>query len=201
MVSLPIFVSILLTGIQYIFRHGVGGFGIFTHLTWQERLLLYRMVRQIKERKTLVEIGSYLGASAYFLAAAASEYGTETTLFCVDTWMNDGMSEGKRNTWKEFNENTSKYSGFIFSCRGTSQEIAMNFSRSIDLLFIDGDHSLDGCRQDVESWLPYVRSGGIVLFHDYGWVEAVRQITHKLVSGSILVNGMAYGNIFWAYKA
>ncbi len=36
----------------------------------------------------------------------------------------------------------------------------------IDLVFIDGDHSPDGCREDWEVWSPHVRPGGHIAFHD-----------------------------------
>jgi predicted O-methyltransferase YrrM len=36
----------------------------------------------------------------------------------------------------------------------------------IDLLFIDGDHSYEGCRADVEMYGPLVRPGGLVVLHD-----------------------------------
>ncbi|MEO2006156.1 MAG: class I SAM-dependent methyltransferase [Candidatus Poribacteria bacterium] len=35
-----------------------------------------------------------------------------------------------------------------------------------DTMFIDGDHSYDGARQDFENYRPFVREGGLVLFHD-----------------------------------
>lgn len=37
---------------------------------------------------------------------------------------------------------------------------------SIDVLFIDGDHSYDGVKADFELWSPLVRPGGVVAFHD-----------------------------------
>jgi len=39
-------------------------------------------------------------------------------------------------------------------------------SRQLDFLFIDGDHSYDGVKQDFEMYAPLVRPGGIVAFHD-----------------------------------
>ena len=36
----------------------------------------------------------------------------------------------------------------------------------IDVLFIDGDHSYDGVRQDYEMYRSLVRPGGIIAFHD-----------------------------------
>jgi predicted O-methyltransferase YrrM len=38
--------------------------------------------------------------------------------------------------------------------------------RKLDLLFIDGDHSYEGVRKDFEMYMPLVRSGGLVAFHD-----------------------------------
>lgn len=36
----------------------------------------------------------------------------------------------------------------------------------IDLLFIDGDHTLEGVKKDWEMYGPLVRRGGVVVFHD-----------------------------------
>lgn len=35
-----------------------------------------------------------------------------------------------------------------------------------DLLFIDGDHSYEGVKQDFEMYAPLVRPGGVIAFHD-----------------------------------
>jgi hypothetical protein len=38
---------------------------------------------------------------------------------------------------------------------------------TIDLLFIDGDHTLEGCSEDIYGFFPYVRRGGLIAVHDY----------------------------------
>jgi predicted O-methyltransferase YrrM len=47
-----------------------------------------------------------------------------------------------------------------------SEQTARDWSDSVDLVFIDGDHSEAGCQTDWELWHPFVRPGGYVLFHD-----------------------------------
>lgn len=49
---------------------------------------------------------------------------------------------------------------------------------SLDMVFIDGDHSARGVSQDIEAWLPKVRRGGWIGGHDYDhpllpWVKEV----------------------------
>jgi predicted O-methyltransferase YrrM len=38
--------------------------------------------------------------------------------------------------------------------------------RKLDLLFIDGDHSYSGARDDFLAYKPFVREGGTIAFHD-----------------------------------
>ena len=38
--------------------------------------------------------------------------------------------------------------------------------KKLDLLFIDGDHTLEGVTQDWEMYSPLVADGGLVVFHD-----------------------------------
>ena len=45
---------------------------------------------------------------------------------------------------------------------------------SVDLLFIDGDHSYEGASRDVSHWLPSLRPGGILVLHDATRAEPSR---------------------------
>lgn len=38
--------------------------------------------------------------------------------------------------------------------------------QQLDYLFIDGDHTYEGVKQDFEMYSPFVRRGGVVAFHD-----------------------------------
>ena len=40
-------------------------------------------------------------------------------------------------------------------------------NKKLDLLFIDGDHTLDGVKNDFERYNKYVKKGGFIIFDDY----------------------------------
>ncbi len=40
-------------------------------------------------------------------------------------------------------------------------------NNSLDFVFIDADHSYEGCKSDIELWLPKVKKGGWLCGHDY----------------------------------
>lgn len=52
--------------------------------------------------------------------------------------------------------------------RMDSLEAASQFEpRSLDFVYIDADHSYEGCRRDIVAWASLVKSGGILAGHDY----------------------------------
>jgi len=47
-----------------------------------------------------------------------------------------------------------------------SAAVAASWEGAVDLVFIDGDHSEDGVRADLDAWNGFVEPGGAVVFHD-----------------------------------
>ena len=108
------------------------------------------------------------------------------------------MTEGMRDTYDEFIRNTKPYKKLIIPLRGKSVKIAKEFNKRIDLLFIDGDHSYETVRADVEAWFPKLEDGAIVIFHDYGWAEGVQQVVEEMVKPIQIGKGNIFNNIYWA---
>lgn len=46
------------------------------------------------------------------------------------------------------------------------------FAPLIDVLLIDGDHHYAAVAADIDNWLGRVRTGGVVIFHDYAPTES-----------------------------
>lgn len=56
--------------------------------------------------------------------------------------------------------------------------------KKVNVLFIDGDHTYEGCRKDIENWYPQMADNGVMLFHDCdetspGVVQAVKEFVDK----------------------
>jgi len=170
-------------------------FHIITHLTSDEMCRLYLLA---KERKCMLEIGSYIGASACCFAASLKE-ANSGKLICIDTWNNDSMTEGNRDTWQEFQDNTSSYITHIVPIRGFSVDMVnevATYVNSLDLLFIDGDHSYEGVKADLEAYKRFLRPGSIVVFHDSGWAEGVKRVIEEDVM-QLVVSYDSLPNMWW----
>lgn len=68
--------------------------------------------------------------------------------------------------------------------QGNSQELARDFVRTINVIFIDGDHTYEGCKADIDSWYSFMAKDGVMLFHDAdasspGVVKAVEEFAKE----------------------
>jgi hypothetical protein len=124
-----------------------------------ELYILATLMRCLKAR-SVVEIGTYKGRTTYNLAANLADGGSIHTLNYVDPSAKQEFVVGEM------------YLGTpLDSVVNTIQANSMKFDfgpwlRSVDLMFIDGNHSLAYVRKDSENAFRCVRPGGIVAWHD-----------------------------------
>ena len=58
-------------------------------------------------------------------------------------------------------------------CRMTSDDWFEKYSDvELDWIYVDGDHSYEGCFKDLENSLKIVKPGGFILGDDYGWKDS-----------------------------
>lgn len=116
-----------------------------------------------------VELGTFLGASAIPVARALARWGG--TLTCIDTWAGDRPTTTATTPWMLVacarNILAAGVGPQIRLVPATTRAAAAAWIHVIDYLYIDGDHSYEGCRADLEAWLPHVRLGGLVVGDDY----------------------------------
>ena len=126
----------------------------------------------------IVEIGCAHGASTTVLAQSAQQLGGRVS--CVDSFPENYYAQEKFGAYAEkaFRTNVlDKYAQVVTLHKMNSQVgdpisyIDGLVGGSIQVLFIDGDHSYEGVKNDCVRFLPYLQSGGYVAFHDHNNVE------------------------------
>lgn len=136
---------------------------------WLELVPFAFWVIQAQRPRTVVELGSHRGISYFAFCQAVDSLGTETRCFAVDTWEGDSQAGYYDDSiYQEVRRrNEFEYSGFSTLLRMTFDDALASFEDgSVDLLHIDGLHTLDAVRHDFETWLPKLSERAVVLFHD-----------------------------------
>lgn len=172
---------------------------IHTHMTQAELSTLYRLGKGFSTNVNALEIGSYLGASACYLAAAVAENGGH--LFCVDTWQNETMPEGELDTFSEFKSNIGEFGQNVTMVRKYSQELVYgDIDRPLQLVFIDGDHSYKAVKTDFEIVSPWIVEGGILAMHDCTYFESVSRALGEILATGQWQMGGNVDSLVWLRK-
>lgn len=126
---------------------------------------------------TILEIGSYAGDSAEIFAERFKK------VICVDPWVN-GYDDQDAASYKhpmsevekQFDERIARFKNVI-KMKMTSEEAASQID-FIDVVYIDGLHTYEGVRSDIELWSE--KALRFVAGHDYqkrfpGTIKAVNE--------------------------
>lgn len=121
--------------------------------------------------KSIVEIGSYTGDSTMIFA---ERFGL---VIAIDPFM-DWYDENDDTCYfapmakveKQFDENLAPYNNVI-KLKMTSDEAAkfaeQNNIEKIDFVYIDGMHTFDQVKKDIENYIPFLNEPKIIGGHDY----------------------------------
>jgi hypothetical protein len=146
------------------FRPRIYGVG-----AWTEHLYFgYDLVAQERPSQ-LVELGTDRGESYFAFCQSASENRTGTRCFAVDTWKGDAQSGFYDETiFKNVAAHNARYyKRFSTLLRCQFDDALKRFAGAkTDILHLDGLHSEEAVRHDLENWLPKLAPGGLLLLHD-----------------------------------
>lgn len=135
-------------------------------------LYLYALSR-CGQSATFVEIGTWQGKSAAFMAVEIINSKKSIKLHCVDAW-DQALDVDLSNADMEAAYNACYKNLTPFVCvgvlqihRGKSVDVASEFDdRSVDFVFIDGAHDLVSVAADIKAWLPKLSDSGMLAGHD-----------------------------------
>jgi len=136
---------------------------------WLEHIpFAFWLVDTLRPRK-IVELGTHYGSSYFSFCQAITKLDLETQCYAVDTWGGDEHAgQYGEEVYRQVSEhNQQHYSDFSTLVRSTFDQALEHFPQgSIDLLHIDGLHTLEAVRHDFESWLPKLSDRAVVIMHD-----------------------------------
>ena len=149
---------------------------------------LFGMIRKMKACK-VVEIGRYKGGSTLLIAGAMNGEGE---FWSIDVGGKESrLHDGNTRPFDEQLADICKQFGLsVHIIVGDSRTVDID-PGEVDLVFIDGDHSYGGVRNDFERFGRRVRVGGAVLLDDAfddGFFrthdEAVARFVQETVAGN-----------------
>jgi predicted O-methyltransferase YrrM len=154
------------------------------------------LLDKVPEGGIFVELGAYKGKSTSFIVTEINNRDKNIKFHTIDTFEGDSGSNDETevnayrnvivsNMYEEFNKNTEHLKEYFNVIVGKSDESSKFFEDdSVDVIFIDAGHSYESVIQDIKSWLPKIKNGGIMSGHDYnswpGVKMAVNEIFNKI---------------------
>ncbi|MFX1393423.1 MAG: class I SAM-dependent methyltransferase [Promethearchaeota archaeon] len=153
-------------------------YSLFKWLPYKINLDIFQKKKEISElckiiskirAKIILEIGTAQGGTLFLLSKLANSDSVILSIALPSVGKDQGYFSYRIPFYKSFASNNQK----IRLIRKNSHDPATLVKvkkilkeKEIDLLFIDGDHSYEGVKQDFEMYAPLVKKNGIIAFHD-----------------------------------
>ncbi|MGB7434412.1 MAG: class I SAM-dependent methyltransferase, partial [Candidatus Acidiferrum sp.] len=132
---------------------------------------LARLLDDVKalHPQTVVEIGTHRGGTLYLWTRFAQSTATLISIDLPRGKFGGGYSPFRIPIYRRFARHHQKLHLLRADSHAPStleETKRLLANRPIDLLFIDGDHTYDGVKQDWQLYSPLVRPAGLIVFHD-----------------------------------
>jgi predicted O-methyltransferase YrrM len=145
-------------------------------------------VNKATDGAKFLEIGCYLGKSTVYLAELIKESGKDITLYVIDTFIGEGNSAIEDPFYEKYLDNirNAGIENIIKTFKGTSKEWASEFKpESLDFVYVDGLHTYDRVKSDIQNYLPKLKSNRIFAGHDYQYTP-IRNAVHECLGAENL---------------
>jgi predicted O-methyltransferase YrrM len=153
---------------------------------WFDFPNLYHSLVKTHDNANFVEVGSWQGKSASFMAVEIINQNKNIKLHCVDTWegsiehANDDIIKNQL-LYDTFLKNIEPVKSVINPIKMSSRDAARTFDdNSLDFVFIDAAHDYESVREDIYAWFPKLTPGGILAGHDKTWPGVVKAVNEFL---------------------
>ena len=174
-------------------------------LSEEEILFLYNTAKKLPDGSTIIEIGSYKGKSTIAMAQALDDEGKPNTkIYAIDPFNSGGIKPLEGNdTYEEYLKNITqtKMDKYIVTKKDYSENVASEWKKPIDFLWIDGNHAYDSVKTDILAWKDHLKEGHLISFHDSLHLDGVtRAVKEFIFNGNDFHDIKVKGSITFAKK-
>ena len=167
-----------------------------------------QLVNQAKDGYHFVEVGTWKGKSAAYMAVEIINSNKEIKFDCVDTWEGseehldvtspfyEPLLQHKDGLYNHFLSNIEPVKEQITPIRKPSIEACLLYEdASLNCVFIDAAHDYENVCKDIKMWLPKVKPGGLLSGHDFIYPPIKEALKDILKEGFVGI-----GEDVWIYK-
>lgn len=158
----------LTEAVERVFRFSCLGV-IISPLQYREELLALLEIVDERQPRAVIEIGTYAGGTLSLLTRYAAPDAIVISIDLPDGEFGGGYAASRSRLYRSFAKNDQRLElvradSHRLETRNRVMELLG--SRPVDVLFIDGDHTVEGVRRDLELYGPLLAEDGLVAFHD-----------------------------------
>ena len=156
---------------------------------WFDFQDIYKSAVDKYDNAHFVEIGSWKGKSAAFMATEIANSNKNIKFDCIDTWKGSEEHQQDPDIIKYhdilpiFLKNTEPVKNYINPIHLDSIAASKLYAdKSLDLVFIDASHDYENVKNDIIHWLPKIKLGGIIAGHDINMDGVNKAVTEMLIT-------------------
>jgi len=143
------------------------------------------MVNKFPTDSHFVEVGTWKGMSAAYMAVEIINSKKDIKFDCVDTW--DFVPSQTEiplhmfdDLYEVFLKNIEPVKDKITPVKALSWDGADFYEdNSLDFVFIDAAHDYESVKKDINAWFPKIKKGGVISGHDYTWCDDVKKAVNE----------------------
>jgi len=97
-------------------------------------------------------------------------------LYLIDpynSWLGKGKKAGSKLAYREAVNKLKDYKDKIIWILEKSEDVVSIIPNDLDFVYIDGNHSYEFVKKDIELYVPKVKSGGLIAGHDFNILDVL----------------------------
>lgn len=150
------------------------------------------LIEQVRPR-VIIEVGTFLGASATHMARVTRRLGLQSLIVCIDDFRGWPGYYDQEKSAKMLNGDSMLLFQFMYNVQkanATDSILFLPFSTNTalgglcdwgvygDLIEVDAAHDFHSAWMDINNAYKILRPGGVLFGHDYAW-DGVRRAVHS----------------------